>query len=285
MPSTPATAMPEPFSLLMSIWAGDRPDFLDLAFVSTVADQTRPPGDVVLVQDGPIGPDLATALLRLRDESPVPVQLVELKANAGLGIALDQGMSACKHDIVARMDADDISLPHRFATQLPLLEAGADLVGSSLLEFGDSADDIVGKRVPPISQDAIVAYSRFHQPFNHPTVVYRRQAVQAVGGYHDLPLMEDYLLFARMIQAGFRVANVAEPLVLYRVGAGAYARRGGAGMLRSELQLQRRLRGMGFTSRGQFLRNIVLRGGYRLVPESVRRSSYRKLIARAGERR
>jgi glycosyltransferase involved in cell wall biosynthesis len=277
--------MPEPFSLLMSIWAGDRPDFLDLAFVSTVADQTRPPTDVVLVQDGPIGPELATALLRVREESPVPVQLVELKANAGLGIALDQGLSACKHDIVARMDADDISLPHRFATQLPLLEGGVDLVGSSLLEFGDAADDIVGRRVPPISQDAIIAYSRFHQPFNHPTVVYRRSAVQAVGGYHDLPLMEDYLLFARMIQAGFRVANVAEPLVLYRVGAGAYRRRGGAAMLRSEWRLQRRLRGMGFTSRSEFLRNIVVRGGYRLVPERVRRSSYRKLIARAGERR
>jgi glycosyltransferase involved in cell wall biosynthesis len=277
--------MAEPFSLLMSVWAGDRPDFLELAFASTVAEQTRPPADVVLVQDGPIGRDLAAALLRLREESPVPVQLVELKANAGLGIALDQGISACKHDIVARMDADDISLPHRFETQLPLLEDGTDLVGSALLEFGTSVDDIVGRRVPPISQAAIVSYSRFHQPFNHPTVVYRRHAVQSVGGYRDLPLMEDYLLFARMIQAGFRVANVAEPLVLYRVGAGAYGRRGGTAMLRSEWRLQRRLRGMGFTSRSQFLRNIVVRGGYRLVPESVRRRSYRKLIAGAGERR
>jgi hypothetical protein len=175
-------------------------------------------------------------------------------------------------------------LPHRFETQLPLLEEGADLVGSALLEFGDSPDDIVGKRVPPATPEAIVAYSRFHQPFNHPTVVYRRTAVEAAGGYHDLPLMEDYLLFAKMIQAGARVANVIEPLVLYRVGAGAYARRGGLDMVRSEWVLQRRLRGMGFTSRPQFVRNIVLRGGYRLVPEHVRRLSYRKLIARAGER-
>ncbi len=277
--------MGERFSLLMSIWAGDRPGFLEAAFSSTVAEQTRRPDDVVIVQDGPIDADLSGCLLRLLEQSPVRTQLVELKANAGLGIALDQGMAACAHDIVARMDADDISLPHRFETQIPLVESGIDLVGSSLLEFGSGPDDIVGRRVPPLDQESIVAYSRFHQPFNHPTVVYRRRMVERVGGYHDLPMLEDYLLFAKMIQAGASVANVAEPLVLYRVGAGAYARRGGVAVLRSEWQLQLRLRDLGFTSRGQFLRNIVVRGGYRLVPEGVRRASYRKLIARTGERR
>ena len=84
-------------------------------------------------------------------------------------------MAACAHDIVARMDADDIALPHRFAVQVPLVEGGVDIVGSSLLEFGTDPDDIVGKRVPPIDPDEIVRYARFHQPFNHPTVVYRRR--------------------------------------------------------------------------------------------------------------
>ena len=159
-------------------------------------------------------------------------------------------MAACAHDIVARMDADDIAVPRRFEVQVPAVEAGADLVGSSLLEFGESPEDIVGRRVPPLDPAEIVRYSRFHQPFNHPTIVYRRSAVQAVGGYRSLPLMEDYLLFAKMIQNGARVANIAEPLVLYRVGAGAYARRGGVTLLKSEWALQRRLYGLGFTTRG-----------------------------------
>ena len=59
--------------------------------------------------------------------------------------------------------------------------------------------------------------------------------MRAVGGYTDFALMEDYLLWAKMIVAGARVANVAEPLVRYRVGAGAYARRGGLAQLRAEL--------------------------------------------------
>lgn len=277
-------AMSERFSLLISVYGADRPDYLEAAYRSVVHEQTRPPDDVVLVQDGPVPQELAEVIARLIRESPVHTTLLALASNVGLGLALDQGMAACAHDIVARMDADDISLPRRFAVQVPLVEAGADLVGSALLEFGRSPTDIVGKRVPPTDPDEIVRYSRFHQPFNHPTVVYRRSVVQAAGGYRDLALMEDYLLFAKMIRSGAKVANVAEPLVLYRVGAGAYARRGGLGMAKSEWKLQRQLRELGFTSRPQFARNVVVRGGYRLVPEPVRRSAYRRLIARKGER-
>jgi glycosyltransferase involved in cell wall biosynthesis len=277
--------MAEEFSLLMSVWGGDDPGFLEAAFRSVVHDQTRRPDDVVLVQDGPVPRPLGEVIRALIETSPVPTTLLALDANVGLGIALDRGMEACAHDIVARMDADDIALPHRFAVQVPLVEGGVDLVGSSLLEFGTDATDIVGRRVPPIDPETIVKYARFHQPFNHPTVVYRRSVVEAAGGYRHLALMEDYLLFAKMIGLGATVANVEEPLVLYRVGAGAYARRGGVTLLKSEWRLQRRLYELGFTSRLQFGRNIVLRGGYRMVPEAVRKTTYRVLIARKGERR
>jgi glycosyltransferase involved in cell wall biosynthesis len=276
--------MPEEFSLLMSVWRGDDADFLSAAFTSVVHDQTRRPDDVVLVQDGPVPPALAQMIATLVESSPVPTTVLALDANVGLGVALDKGMAACAHDIIARMDADDIALPHRFAVQVPLVESGVDLVGSSLLEFGSDPDDIVGRRVPPIDAAAIVRYARFHQPFNHPTVVYRRSVVEAAGGYRHLALMEDYLLFAKMIERGARVANVEEPLVLYRVGAGAYARRGGLALLKSEWRLQRQLVDAGFTTRAQFVRNVVIRGGYRLVPERVRKTAYRALIARKGER-
>ncbi|MGH3367537.1 MAG: glycosyltransferase [Nocardioidaceae bacterium] len=277
--------MPEPFSLLLSVWAGDRSDDLVQAFRSTVDEQTRRPDQVVVVRDGPVGAEVAGCLDELLRTSPVETELVTLPDNLGLGPALDTGLAHCAHDVVARMDADDISLPHRFEVQLPVVESGVDIVGSGLLEFGADRRDVVGRRTPPTQPEQIAARSRFADPFNHPTVVYRAAAVRAVGGYQDLPLMEDYLLFAKMIANGARVANVAEPLVCYRVGAGAYARRGGLGLLRSELRLQRRFRELGFTTRGQYARNVVVRGGYRLVPEAVRRSAYQRLIASYGERR
>ncbi len=271
--------MAEKLSLLLPVWAGDRPDFLSDAFRSSVQEQTRRPDHVVIVRDGPVAPRLATRIAELAASSPVPVDVVELARNVGLGPALDAGLTACRHDVVARMDADDISLPHRFAVQMPIIESGFDLVGSGLIEFGADADDVVGTRTPPTGQADILARSRFADPFNHPTVVYRRELVQSVGGYADFALMEDYLLWAKMIVAGARVANVAEPLVKYRVGAGAYARRGGLAQLRAELAVQRRFRQLGFTTRAQFVRNVAVRGGYRLVPERVRRMAYRTLIA------
>ena len=219
------------------------------------------------MQDGPVPDELAAEIRALVEESPVPVDHVVLAENIGLGPALDRGLAACDHEIVARMDADDVSLPTRFAKQLPVVEAGADIVGSGLLEFGASREEIVGRRTPPTDPDEIRRVIRFRDPFNHPTVVYRRSAVLSAGGYTDMALMEDYLLFARMVDAGARPANLAEPLVCYRVGAGAYARRGGRQLLRSELAVQRRFLQLGITTRGQYLRNVAVRGGYRLVPE------------------
>ncbi|MPZ60761.1 MAG: glycosyltransferase [Propionibacteriales bacterium] len=269
----------------MSVWAGDRADYVTAAVRSTVHEQSLRPDEVVIVRDGPVGADVETVLKELAADSPAHVTVVELPENLGLGPALDTGLQKCTHAIVARMDADDISLPHRFERQLPVIESGADIVGSGLLEFGDGPDDIVGRRIPPTDPEQIRSRSRFADPFNHPTVVYRRDAVQAAGGYQDLPLMEDYLLFAKMIAGGANVANLAEPLVCYRVGAGAYARRGGVSLFRSEVRLQRRFRELGFTTRGQYLRNVVIRGGYRLIPEVVRRAAYQRLIASYGERR
>lgn len=264
-----------PFSLLLPVYRGDRADHLARAFESTVHEQVRRPAEVVVVQDGHVGPELASALERLESASPVPVRRLRLKHNVGLAQALQCGLSACSHEVVARMDADDISLPHRFAVQLPLVEQGADLVGAGMREFGESTPLGGLLRVPPTDPAEIAAEARLRSPFNHPTVVYRRSAVLQAGGYRELPLLEDYWLFTRMIEAGSVVANVPEPLVLYRVDAGSYQRRGGLRLLRSELALQRRLRAEGFTTRREMARNVAVRGGYRVIPVGVRKSLYR----------
>jgi hypothetical protein len=269
----------ERLSLLLPVWAGDRPDFLSDAFRSSVDAQTRRPDQVVIVRDGPVPAPLAERIAKLAAGSPVPVDVVELERNVGLGPALDAGLAACRHEVVARMDADDISLPHRFAVQLPIIESGVDIVGSGLVEFADDPDVVVASRSVPTEPEEIRRRARFATPFNHPTVVYRRALVTGVGGYTDFAKMEDYLLWAKLILADARVANVAEPLVKYRVGAGAYARRGGFALLRAEIAVQRQFRKLGFTTRAQFARNLVVRGGYRLVPEGLRRSAYRKVIA------
>ena len=286
-PTPPAAApvpTPLPFSLLMSVYAGDRPEFLRRAFLSSVTEQQRRPAEVVLVQDGPVPADLLACIDELCAQSPVPVVRVTLPDNGGLARALTAGLASCSHDVVARMDADDISLPDRFSVQLPAIESGADLVGTALLEIGEDEHDVVGVRTPPTQPEVIAHTARLHDPFNHPTVVYRRAAVAAAGGYEHLPLMEDYWLFARMLARGAQVANSEQALVKYRVGAGAYARRGGRQLLRAELALQARFLRSGFVTRREFARNVAIRGAYRLVPTSVRRRAYRLIVATRGAR-
>jgi len=275
--------MHEPFTLLLSVYDGDRPDFLERAFRSAVDDQTLRPDQVVIVRDGPVREELAACLGRLQAGSPVPVTLVPLERNRGLGPALDSGLAASKHDVIARMDADDVAMPHRFEVEIPLI-AEAEIVGAGLLEFVGDIDHIVGQRVPPTDPEQINRYARMHDPFNHPTVIYRRTAVLAAGGYGDLPLMEDYALFARMLQNGARAVNVAEPLVYYRVGETSFKRRGGTDLLRSELRLQREFRRQGFTSSPEYVRNVVVRGGYRMIPWRFRRAVYRPIVAYYTER-
>jgi glycosyltransferase involved in cell wall biosynthesis len=268
----------EPFSVLLAVYGGDQPDHLDRSIRSVLDEQTLPPNELVVVLDGPLPPKLEAVVADAVQRSPIPVVRVPLQHNQGLGRALDEGLAACAYDVVARQDADDISRPERFERQLPLIGAGADLVGSGLLEFGEHEDDILGRRTPPTDGADIRSAAHFRDPFNHPTVVYRRAAVQAVGGYENLPLMEDYWLFMRMLENGVRAQNVADALVLYRVGAGAYARRGGRDLLRSEIDLQRRMLAAGYVTRVQYLRNVVVRGGYRLVPEGLRKVAYKRLF-------
>jgi len=271
-----------PFSLLLPVYRGDDAAHFLKAVASSTAEQTVRPAQLVLVQDGPVGEELAAAIERAAAQSPVPVTRHVFDENVGLATALEHGLTLCAHDIVARMDADDISLPERFAKQLPVIEAGADLVGTGMFEFLDDDGSIVARRTPRTGHEEISRYARFHDPFSHPTVMYRRSAVARAGGYRPLGLMEDYWLFARMIHAGARVENLVDPLVMYRVGAGAYARRGGRAQWRSELALQRALRSIGFTTRWEYLRNVAVRGAYRFVPEPVRKIAYRRLIANGG---
>ena len=273
-----------PFSLLLPVYRGDHADHVARAFRSTVLEQTLRPSEVVVVQDGQITAELASALEWAESASPVPVRRLRLTHNVGLAQALQCGLSACQYEVIARMDADDISLPHRFAVQVPVVEAGVDLVGSAMVEFGEGASEGV-LRIPPLQALEIASAARLRSPFNHPTVVYRRSAVLQAGGYRELPLLEDYWLFTRLIDSGAAVANIADPLVLYRVDSGAYRRRGGLGLLRSELALQRRLHREGFTTAGQLARNVAVRGGYRVIPVSVRRSLYRRRFTTRGETR
>ncbi|MGN6324974.1 glycosyltransferase [Pseudolysinimonas sp.] len=267
------------FTLLLPVYAGNSPEQFREAFESSVGRQTRRPDAVVITIDGPLPASLEDTVVTAAAESPVVTRLVRLGQNRGLAAALNAGLAEIDTEYVARMDADDVCTPRRFELQLAAIEAAdLDILGTGLAEFEGASERVVATRIPPVG-DQIRRRAPFAQPFNHPTVVYRRSVVLAAGGYPtDVGRLEDYVLFARMLVAGARADNLPEPLLRYRVDDGAYARRGGWAQFRSELLLQRELRRVGLTSRGQHLRNVVLRGSYRLAPTWLRRGGYRAAV-------
>ncbi len=271
-----------PFSLLLPVYDGDSPERFRRAALSSTLEQTVRPSQVVIVRDGPVRPQLQSVLdeitAQLRAAQP-PIEVVraDLPANRGLTAVLRHGLALCSHDVIARADADDVSYPGRFAAQLPLIAGGADLVGSSMHEI-DDREEVLAVRAAPTGRQRIQEVSRLRNPVSHPTVVFRRRAVDAVGGYQEVPLAEDYWLWVRLLRAGADVRNVAEPLVGYRVSDGAYRRRGGPEVFAAEMQLQSRLHAIGHIGRLELARNIVVRGGYRFIPRRLRERSYRALV-------
>jgi glycosyltransferase involved in cell wall biosynthesis len=267
------------FSLLLPVYSGDQPGFVRLAFESSVDQQTLPPAEVIIVQDGPVPETLETELSRIESESAVPVRVIRLPENRGLTEALNAGLAACSYPVVARMDADDISMPERFERQWQLIEQGYDLVGTGMAEFERDPAVVSAIRVPPVGSERIRDHARTHNPFNHPTMMYRVSAIEAVGGYEPFGKMEDYWLGVRLIASGAKTENIAEPLVKYRVGAGAFARRGGLAEARTEWKLQGELRRMGFVTTAQYLRNVTVKGAYRLMPAWMKRVLFRRFVA------
>ena len=261
-----------PYSVLMSVYAGESAVNLRQSIDSVFA-QEFPPDDFVLVIDGPVPPALEETV-----NSYPKVRTVRLSENMGLGAALNEGLKSTRYDIVARMDSDDVALPSRMGKEYAKIQSGLDIVSSAVLEFEGDTSNITGRRDLPVTQEDIICFSRKRNPFNHPSVMYRKEAVTAAGGYtSDYPLFEDYDLWIRMLQNGARAANIEEPLLLMRTDEGMFLRRGGKRYGRIMLDFHRHLLDTGWTSRKIYLTGAVPHYIVCVMPEPVRRLVYRRL--------
>ncbi len=260
----------EKYSVLMSVYAGSDPRELAEALGSMLC-QTLPTDDLVLVCDGPLTPALDQVVASVADAFPNTLRVLRLPRHGGLVPALNAGLALCRHGLVARMDSDDISLPHRCQSQVRYLlhHPEVAILSGTVLEFTGTPDNITGQRALPGGNGEICRFSRKRSPFNHPAVMYRKAAVMAAGGYGNAyPLFEDYDLWVRMLRYGFRGENLREPLLFMRSGPGMYRRRGGARYARNLLGLHWGLCREGWSCSGDFLTGAVPHAALCLLPSS-----------------
>ncbi len=186
------------FSVLMSLYAKEHPEFLYRSLQSIWDKQTLKPAEIVLVKDGPLTPELERVISDFQTRTPLKV--VALSKNQGLGKALNAWLQACSYDLVARMDTDDISKPERFERQVSVFEKHPEfsLVGAWIEEFIDAKEHIVAVRKVPERHEEIYSFAKS----NHPVVMFRKTAVLRCGNYRHCISYEDYYLWVRMLANG-----------------------------------------------------------------------------------
>lgn len=231
------------FSVLLPVYYGDSPDSFNKALQS-ICSNTIKPSQVVIIQDGPIPSTLSNLISKF--SSVLPIDHYALESNSGLSYALNYGLSKIKYEYVFRADADDISLPHRFLTQVKLLENGYDLVGGQIQEF--SNESLLKIRQVPLDYSSIRKFARFRNPFNHMTVAFKLSFIQNINGYPLIPFKEDYGLWIKALAHSNMIVNVNDVLVYASAGNSMYSRRKGLTSLTSELMIQRFLVKFGISS-------------------------------------
>ncbi|MDE6753259.1 MAG: glycosyltransferase [Muribaculaceae bacterium] len=272
--------MDNKFSVLMSVYKNDKPEYLKQAIDSISIEQSLKPDEIVLVVDGPV-PESLNIMIQNLSKALSSLKVIPLKENVGLGKALNIGMEHVSNELVARMDSDDISLSDRFEKQLPFMIENKDIAvcGGQMSEFIDHPDNIVGYRYVPLTFDECRKYYRDRDPLNHVTVMMRKSAVMEAGNYLPWHLDEDTYLWGRILEKGFKIANINDVLVNVRVGKEMYARRGGWKYFKSDVGILKWKLNHGLTDKPRFLYNYIVRFSVQvLMPNRLRSFVFKKLL-------
>lgn len=186
------------------------------AAIESIRQQTYSKFTFVIIDDG--STDATSELLKTAAFLDTRIELIRNKTNKGLAASLNIGWRLGGGDIIARMDADDISMPCRFAKQIDFLATHPeiDVLGTAKVAV-DSAGRLLGYGYRPEWHEEIVTRMYRINPFIHPSVMMRRRFLEALGGYDErLRRAEDRDLWLRGYKR-FRYHNLQQPLVRYRV--------------------------------------------------------------------
>ena len=190
------------YSVLMSVYFKEKKDWL-IQSIESMLNQTVLTDDFVLVKDGKLTDELNETISEYCEKYPDIFHIIELEKNVGLGPALAIGVKACKNELIARMDSDDISIKERCEKQLKKFQEDPelDLIGSSIAEFIDTTNNVQAYRVLPESDEEIKKFIKRRNPFGHPSVMFKKSKLLEAGNYRSYYLCEDYDMWIRMVES------------------------------------------------------------------------------------
>ena len=266
------------YSVLMSVYRKEKPEFLRQS-MNSILNQTVKTNDFVLVCDGPLNEELDRVIREMQNVFGEILHVIRIPQNGGLGPALNLGIKACKNELIARMDSDDISYPDRCERQLRIFEnhPEVDACSGTIEEFIETPEKIECIRSLPEFHDDIYEFAKSRCPFNHPCIMYKKHAVQSAGDY--LPfVLEDYYLWIRMLLNGARGYNIPESLLWMRAGSDMYKRRAGWKYAAGSCRLFKYMKDRGMIGTGAYVKACILRTGSAVAPNWLRKFMYQKCL-------
>lgn len=268
------------FSVLMSVYGKEKPQYLREALLS-VLHQTRIPDEIVLIEDGPLTEELYQVIEEIKNEY-LQLKTYQIKENVQLGRALAKGVELCEHELVARMDTDDIAVENRFEMQYGYMVEHPDVAvtGGFMEEFDEEDKEYHKIKKMPLEMSEIRKYARYRNPLNHMTVMFRKSAVLEAGGYRHFPYLEDYDLWVRMLAKGACFHNLDITLVMARCDNDIYGRRGGVSYCKQYLKLRRQQYDLKLLRFPEYQVAKLLTIAMTIQPKGLRKAVYRKVLRR-----
>lgn len=198
-------------SVLMSVYNGAA--FLEEAIKSILA-QTYRHLEFVIIDDG--STDSSAKIIEGYSKVDPRIKVIK-QQNQGLVAALNTGLEVSTGNLIARMDADDISIPTRLEKQVDfMLKNPHVLAVGSTIRIIDSKGGFVCHRDYPVGIESVREKMMLYSTVAHPAIMMRREPVLDVGGYREICRhAEDYDLWLRLLEVG-EMENIPEPLLFYR---------------------------------------------------------------------
>jgi len=216
------------FSVLMSIYKKENPEYFDIAMYSIWDNQTLKPSEILLVEDGILTPELYSIIKKWKDKLDDILIIVPLKENVGFAKALNIGLDYCSSELIMRMDTDDISMPNRFNIQYQYMQDNKDISasGTYIEEFDQNNPEYKNILQLPIENDKIKKFVKLRSPICHPSSMLRKKDIIEIGGYPELRLGQDYALWSVLIARDYKVSNIPKVLLKLRTNSDFFKRRG-----------------------------------------------------------
>jgi len=208
MSSAFRSSVQEPVSVLLPAFNAER--YISDA-IQSILQQTHSNFELVVVDDG--SSDRTGAIVEAYCAKDSRVRLIQ-KENGGIVSALNRGLLECSHDLVARMDADDLAHPDRLRRQVERMQLDMTIIacGTSVELFGSRTGDITYPKGDRDCRRMLLLYPCFA----HPSVVFRRSLFPTPVTYRtEYEYAEDYELWTRAALFG-KLCNLTEPLLRYR---------------------------------------------------------------------